>query len=120
MNFLHVLKLATIALLLGAVGRWPYDYYTLLRFVVCPVAASESYFAFQRAEEANGAGRDKQQRRAWAFVALAVLFNPFVPVHLAQSTWNVIDIGVGVALAVDLAVELRVNRGQRPMQQTRR
>lgn len=108
MNVFRVAKLAAVLLLLGAVGRWPYDYYTLLRVVVCAVAASESYFAFQRAE-ANSAGRDKQQRRAWAFALLAVLFNPFVPVHLARATWNVIDIGAGLALAVDLAVELRGN-----------
>jgi hypothetical protein len=39
--------------------------------------------------------------------------SPFVPAHLARGTSNVIDIGVGIALAVDLAADFRSNRAQR-------
>ena len=38
-------QLITVVLLLVAVADLPYDYYTLLRFVVCPVSAFGAYKA---------------------------------------------------------------------------
>jgi hypothetical protein len=105
MSIHHWLRLAAVAMLLAAFGKWPYDYYTLLRLLVCGVSIHEAYRAFQPSA--------RQDARGWAFGAFAALFNPFVPVHLARSTWNVIDLGVGIALAADLAAELRANRAQR-------
>jgi len=101
-------KLAAIALLLGALREWPYDYYTLLRFVVCGVAARDAYFAYQSAETASTPELQvRQQRRAWGFGLMAALFNPFIPVHLDRDTWVVLDVGAAVAICADAVNEFR-------------
>lgn len=68
--------------LLGALGRWPYGYYVLLRWVVCAAAA---YIAFQ-AHNSNRSGF------VWAFGVVAVLFNPLSPIYLNREIWQVIDL----------------------------
>jgi len=76
-------------------GRYhaPYDdYYTLLRWVVCGVAA---FAAFQ-------AGKSKKTGWMWALVIVALAFNPLLPVHLQRDTWAVIDLAVAVLLVVSI------------------
>ena len=78
------------AMLLGALGRRPYGYYTLLRIVTCGAA---SYAAW----------RAHEWRRApwlWGMVAVAVLFNPIIPVHLSREVWQAIDVLTAAALVV--------------------
>lgn len=68
-----------------ALAPLPYDYYTLLRILICGSAAfiawRESQFATKRVW-------------FWVFVVTAVAFNPFAPVHLSRDIWFFIDIGV--------------------------
>ena len=79
-------------MLLGALGRWPYGYYTLLRIVTCGAAGYGAFVAYE------------WQRRMWVWimVAVAVLFNPVVPVHLTREIWGVIDVGAAVLLVVSV------------------
>lgn len=74
--------IAGILLLLGIPNGWPYDYYTILRWVVCGVAIF------------NVVGFYKSKLTGWVFVfgALAFLFNPLFPVHLNKSSWVGIDL----------------------------
>jgi len=80
------IKLLSIAsgvlLLLGILNIWPYEYYTVLRWVVCGVAIFNAT-VFQRQKLAGW---------AWVFGALAFLFNPLFPVHLNKSSWVGIDL----------------------------
>ena len=78
--------------LLLALLPWPYSYYTLLRFVVCGAAAYLAYRDFE----------DTQRASAWVFVlgALAVLFNPLIPVYLSREMWAPIDVGASILLVV--------------------
>lgn len=80
-------------LLLAVFARWPYGFYTLLRFAVCGSAA---YLAVQAYEL-------KKHAWVWVMGSIAVLFNPFIPVHLRRSDWQVIDFIVAVVFAVSLA-----------------
>jgi hypothetical protein len=113
MNSYFWARVAAIAMLVAALGPWPYDYFTLMRFVVCAVTAFGSYRAYWHARTASTAPwRAKQQRWAWAFALIALLFNPFIPVHLERGTWTVIDIGVALLLIADVRSDLRVK--QRP------
>ena len=73
MGFIIARTIAAI-LLLWALDRHPYSYYTILRFVVCGVTGYGVYFAAQL--EKNG--------WAWAFGIIALLFNPIIPIHLAR------------------------------------
>lgn len=87
-----VAKLAAAGMLFAALARHSYDYYTLLRWVVCGV----STFAAVRAADARQTG--------WlgAFAIIALLFNPIIPVHLNRDTWAFIDLGVAVLILVSV------------------
>lgn len=87
-----VAKLATAVMLFAAMARHPYDFYTLLRWVVCSVSA----FAAVRAANAQQTGW------VWAFAVVALLFNPVIPVHLKRDTWVFIDFIVAVFLIISI------------------
>ncbi len=78
------------AMLLAAVGPWPYGYYQLLRLVVCGVGAYFAYTAYQWGK----------LRAAWLFGGIAALFNPFVPIHLPRELWIPIDVICGATFIV--------------------
>jgi hypothetical protein len=86
--------LVAIAMLaLAVIGRWPYDFFMLLRWVVC--AACIAAMSVQR--------RGRKQAWTLVLVGLAVLFNPVIPVYLSRSTWRILDLGGAVTLALWLA-----------------
>jgi hypothetical protein len=76
-------------MLVAALGPWPYDYYMLLRMIVCVAAALLALLAYRRSDELT----------IWfgVFVTLAILFNPILPIHLTRSVWTILDLG-GAAL----------------------
>lgn len=64
-------QLCLAVALLAALAGWPYGYYQFLRWAVCAGAAYCGW-------------RASREGRAWwvvGFVGLALLFNPFRPVH---------------------------------------
>lgn len=79
----HLIPAAIAALLLfGALGHWPYGYYQLLRFVVCGISIYIAFMAYKW-----------QELYAMSlFGLIAVLFNPFIPIHLPREIWWPIDI----------------------------
>ena len=81
-------RLAAAAALLVALGRMPYSYYTLMRFLCCIVAAYGAYLASER----------KQAHWMWIFGVMALLFNPFLPVRLDRSTWAVLDVAAALLM----------------------
>ncbi len=85
-QLLAVCAFIAAAMLVGALGQWPYGYYILLRWVVTSVAILVAVLALT-------------WQRTWVvpvFTLVAILFNPIVPVHLSRSTWQPIDIGTAV------------------------
>ena len=85
--------LATAAFAFAAIADLPYGYYRLFRWVVCAVAIASAI-------QLHG---EKRQGWAWVLSAVALLFNPLVPVHFEKATWRVFD---GAAGAVFLVVLL--------------
>ena len=91
----RVLAIVSIIFLLLAVFRqWPYDFYTLLRFLVCGSAA---YLAFQAHERA-------MTPWVWIMGITAVLFNPFIPIYQSHDIWRPIDFAAAVLFTISLAV----------------
>lgn len=89
-------RLLAAGLLFWALSKHPYGYYVFLRWVVCAVAA---WTAVE-----HHSSKTKLGWLTWPFAAAAVLFNPFVPVHLDRGTWAYVDATLGAAfLAVSLA-----------------
>ncbi len=87
-----IARLVAAAMLVLALADLPYGYYTLLRIAVCAVGAYGAYLAYS-------AGRHGW---TWTFGAIAVLFNPIIPVYLDRETWAPIDVGVGLLLLASL------------------
>jgi predicted branched-subunit amino acid permease len=83
-------------MLIVALAKLPYDYYTLLRLVVtiCAlVIAAEIY--------------RREAISIWlcVFAALALLFNPVFPVHLTRAIWAPIDIGCALIFLAHMYFE---------------
>lgn len=79
---LYVAWLVAAGLLVFAADeRHPYSFYTLLRWICCPVFA---YSAFA----AHGKNRVPW---VWVFGVLAALYNPIFRVELDRSTWIIVN-----------------------------
>jgi len=72
----------------------PIGYYGPLRFAICACAALYAYAAWNE----NRIGK----ALAVAFVLLALLFNPVVPVRLSRSTWFYFNVGGAALFAVGM------------------
>lgn len=91
-KFPHNIILVPVLALVVAVLPLPYGYYALLRLVVTAFAAFFAYTEYNT--------HDKYTGWFFSFVAVALLFNPLVPVHLSRSSWFLLDlIGAGVFAA---------------------
>jgi Na+/proline symporter len=88
-----------IALVLIALVPLPYDYYRILRVIVCGAAAFLAWSEFQ--ERGLIAG--------WAIglIAVAVIFNPAVPLRLERETWMVLDVVAAAILGGHLFARSR-------------
>lgn len=83
--------LVPTALLLLAILPWPYGFYNLLRLAVCAVSAWLAYEQWKHDNAASG----------WmvALSAVALLYNPVIPIHLTREIWIVLNlISAGVFL----------------------
>ncbi len=83
--------LAAGALILAG-RRWPYSYYTVLRWLVCIVAVCGAIRASNSA----------RKLWPWAFGALAVLFNPIAPIRFSRTTWTMLDIAAALILLISV------------------
>jgi hypothetical protein len=87
-------KLIAAVMLFVAVGRHAYDYYLLVRWITCGIAA---FAAFQATEI-------KKIGWLWIFVIVALVFNPIAPLHLKRETWAFVDAAAAVLILLSIAV----------------
>jgi hypothetical protein len=80
--------LGAALLLVAAVGKHPYGFYMVLRLVITVGAV---YWAW-RVYKAG------LQPWTWAFVVVALLLNPFVPIRMQRAEWQPIDLCLGIFL----------------------
>jgi len=85
---------SALFLVLAVLGRWPYGFYTILRFAACGSAA-------YTAVKAN-----ELRKLAWVWImcSMAVLFNPLVPIRLPRSDWQAIDLAAAIVFAASMAM----------------
>src|SRR5262245_2300617 len=92
---LTVIHFLLAAFLLWGAGKRGYNFYVVLRFVVC---LGSVYIAYS-------------WRRTWfislIFVAVAVLFNPFTPFRFDKATWSDIDFWAAVFFAFTAVMYLQ-------------
>jgi hypothetical protein len=89
-----VLLIAAAFLFLALFDGWSYGFFTLLRFVIF---ASSVYVALK-------AYKSQKEKWVWVFAFIAVLFNPFIPIHLNREVWTIIDLAVGVFLITSIFI----------------
>ena len=94
----HTLPALAAAIFLAvAIGRWPYGYYTLTRWVTCAVAVFVAYSAYDW----------EKIWAVWCFGFIAILFNPIAPIHLSREIWQPLDIAASVAFVVGIVIVSR-------------
>jgi hypothetical protein len=81
----RVVWLICAVLLVAAVLRLPYGYYSFLRIVICGAAALIA---------SAGLSEEMQPGTAWTaiFILIVVLFNPILPIRLHRSIWFYLDL----------------------------
>ena len=86
------LLIAAAFLFVALFDGWSYGFFTLLRFVVFAATAYVAWMAYEAQKE----------KWVWIFGFLAVLFNPFIVIHLDREIWSIIDLIVGVFMIISL------------------
>lgn len=81
MDILRVICLVSAAMLLLALAPWPYGYYQFLRVAIF---AAGLYTAISLWQD--------EQSLAVATMICALVFNPFLPVHLNREIWSVLNV----------------------------
>lgn len=82
---------APLVFLILALGDWPYGYFMLLRLVVCSAATWLAY-SLLHGPSFRGLG--------WAFVGLALLYNPVFKVGFERDTWTVLNLFSAIPFAL--------------------
>ena len=75
-------SVVSVLMLMLALLDWPYGYYILLRFIVCGSAVFIALLSYEA----------EKQWLMWIAIFAALLFNPFIRVHLDREVWAVIDV----------------------------
>ena len=88
-------RLVAATMLVWALGSHSYDFYVLLRWVVCVVSAYMTYTSYTQ----------EKQGWVWTFGIIALFFNPLIPVHLSRETWGIIDLATGGIFVASLFVK---------------
>jgi ribosome silencing factor RsfS/YbeB/iojap len=96
-----------VVLLIAASTQWPYFMYVLLRVFIC---GSSAYIASRLYARHS-------VRLTWLFGAVALLFNPIIPVRMARSDWEVINV---LAAVIFIAFLVHLNWDKLSRRQSRK
>jgi len=89
-------------LLLAASSLWPYAFYVLLRVTVCAIGLYLARTSFL-------AGKTMW---VWVFGAVAVVFNPILPMRMHRSDWSTLNvIAAGIFIVWVIASIVRDKKG---------
>jgi hypothetical protein len=88
----NLLKIILSFLLFLCLFDMTYGYYQFVRFAAM---VGFAYLAFSVNEQNN-------KNEVFIYIALAILFQPFVKVALGRTIWNIVDVIVGLGLLISL------------------
>ena len=94
MKYLYLLF---AAILLVCLFHLPYGAYNLIRFVAMVVFGLIAFKYFSEEKRAVGVPA----------AALALLFQPFLKIHLGRGVWNVVDVIAAIALVALFFYEMK-------------
>ena len=78
----HILLILAVALTI-CLFPMPYGYYIFIRYFAAIVFAVMAYDLYQKQENKRG---------AIIFLAMAILFQPFIKIPLGRTIWNIVDV----------------------------
>jgi hypothetical protein len=90
--YINLIKIILSILLIICLLEMPYGYYQFVRFAAM---VGFAYFAYS-------ASVQKKQNEVFIFIALAILFQPFIKIALGRTIWNIVDVIVGFGLIASL------------------
>lgn len=96
-----VLKISLTILLFLCLADMPYGYYQLVRFIATFIFG---YLAF-----IVNSDNKKNNLLVAIYIALAILFQPFIKIALGRTIWNIVDVIVGVFLIASIFVDAKTN-----------
>jgi len=93
-------RLIGAGLLIWTLGRHRYIFYELVKLIVCGVTLYGVYYTY------------KLQIKLWkvVFAVIAILFNPFLPVHLSRQSWKVYDLAAAGVLLLSVFLVKSANK----------
>jgi hypothetical protein len=86
MNGLKISQLTAFGLLLFAMGSLPYGYYQFLRIAITIIASVNAFHFF----------KSENKIPFILFLAIAILYNPILPIYLTKSIWIPINLISGL------------------------
>ena len=89
-----ILKVILSILFLLCLFKMPYGYYQFARFAGMLGFALLAYFDYQKNQTINSG--------LIIYIALALLFQPFIKVALGRTIWNIVDVVVSVGLIISI------------------
>ena len=75
----------------------PYGYYEFARFISMLGFALLAYYDYQKSQKIHSG--------VIIYIALALLFQPFLKVALGRTIWNVVDVIVSLGLIISIFVK---------------
>jgi len=92
-----ILKIVLSILFLLCLLKMPYGYYEFARFIGMLGFALLTYFDYQKHQTINSI--------VIIYIALALLFQPFLKVALGRTIWNVVDVIVSLGLVISIFIK---------------
>ena len=96
-----LIKVILSILFFICVANMPYGYYQLTRFAALVGFAILAYYSNERGDK----------KEVIMFIALAILFQPLVKIPLGRYLWNIVDIVIGIALLLSMAIPYKKKHG---------
>ena len=89
-----IIKIILSILLLICLFKMPYGYYEAIRFIGMLGFVLLAYFYYRKNKTVNS--------NVIIYLALALLFQPFIKVALGRTIWNIVDVVVSIGLMVSI------------------
>lgn len=86
-------RIGAAGLILYAIAKHPYWYYTFVRWVVFAVCCWGLWLC-----------RRRYNSFVFGYIIIGLIFNPLVPFQFDRSTWQILDVVTGLLLLASLAL----------------
>ena len=90
----RIIKIGLGILLILCLANMPYGYYQLVR-----ILAMVGFGIL-----ALSAKKEGKEGEMWIYIALCILFQPFIKIALGRELWNMVDIIVAIGLLISLKI----------------